>query len=42
MRILKNSNFDFMSKKVLALGLSAIIVFREEQLESKSINNPIK
>ena len=27
MRILKNSNFDFMSKKVLALGLSAIIVF---------------
>ncbi len=27
MRILKNSNFDFMSKKTLALGLSGFIVF---------------
>ena len=27
MRILKNSNFDFMSKKVFALGLSGLIVF---------------
>ena len=27
MRILKNSNFDFMSKKIFALGLSGLIVF---------------
>ena len=27
MRILKNSNFDFMSKKAIALGISGIIVF---------------
>ena len=27
MRILKNSNFDFMSKKFFALGLSGLIVF---------------
>jgi len=27
MRILKNSNFDFMSKKAIALGISGLIVF---------------
>jgi preprotein translocase SecF subunit len=27
MRILKNSNFDFMSKKAIALGISSLIVF---------------
>ena len=27
MRILKNSNFDFMSKKAIALGVSGLIVF---------------
>ncbi len=27
MRILKNSNFDFMSKKIIALGVSSLIIF---------------
>ena len=27
MRILKNSNFDFMSKKTFAIGVSGLIVF---------------
>ena len=26
MRILKNSNFDFMSKKIIALGISGLII----------------